>query len=437
MTKIVIKRNQGSGFTNIPNYFIQDTSLSIGARGIMAYILSQRDDWIIYKSHLMKVFKKGKYAIRTVINELEKAGYLSCKDNRIKKTIKNGSKFASISNNLIKNNSLSAQARGLMAYFLSFPDDWMIYKAQLIKNSKEGRYAITSAMDELKKAGYLFCKKNGNRGCWQYYVFTEIPTEEELEFLFPKNKIFKISENQPLSISNCQVPNYQIFKISKNQPLIKTNLKYIKHTYKKESKPKKVEPKKTEATASLASKEAHSFSFSKGIQECADLFENNLKSVRSNYKITEAIRLEWMRNMNEIVATGEGTVEEIHDVLVWVSGNVFWHNRIHTGKTLRSKFSELCSYMNPRLKSNNTNSLGYDKNSDKDYDEKKKLLSGLCEYLVTRYQRDMFKINRLKHTDSYFKDESKDVFISVKDSLNEMKEKIFCNYPEFKLCYKY
>jgi hypothetical protein len=75
-----------------------------------------------------------------------------------------------------------------MAYFLSFPDDWMIYKAQLINDSKEGRHAIISAMGELKKLGYLFCKKNGNRGCWQYYVFTEIPTEEEFQDFFEKDR---------------------------------------------------------------------------------------------------------------------------------------------------------------------------------------------------------------------------------------------------------
>lgn len=291
-----------------------------------------------------------------------------------------------------------------------------------------GLETVKYTIEKLVKDGVLirknFNKKKFDKTWW--YAFAD----EEL-FVGNSKKVCK--DNSPYETRKSP---YETRKSP--APIPDTKTTYIR----KESKPKKVEPpkvipKKTEATASLASKEAHSFSFSKGIQECADLFENNLKSVRSNYKITEAIRLEWMRNMNEIVATGEGTVEEIHDVLVWVSGNVFWHNRIHTGKTLRSKFSKLCSYMNPRLKSNNTNSLGYDKNSDKDYDEKNKLLSGLCEYLVTRYQRDMFKINRLKHTDSYFKDESKNVFISVKYSLNEMKEKIFCNYPEFKLCYKY
>ena len=120
--------------------------------------------------------------------------------------------YTYIPNSLIQNNSLSAQARGLMAYFLSFPDNWMIYKAQLIKNSKEGRYSITSAMDELKKVGYLFCKKNGNRGRWQYYVSSKVTNKEELEDFFEKDRKFDeltdkekyeyFMANQPISPDN-------------------------------------------------------------------------------------------------------------------------------------------------------------------------------------------------------------------------------------------
>ena len=69
--------------------------------------------------------------------------------------------YTYIPNSLIQDNSLSAQARGLMAYFLSFPDDWMFYKDQLINDSKEERHAITSAINELQNAGYISYGKNG------------------------------------------------------------------------------------------------------------------------------------------------------------------------------------------------------------------------------------------------------------------------------------
>jgi hypothetical protein len=401
----------------------------------MNYILSQRDDWIIYKSYLMKVFKKGAHAIRTSINELQNAGYLSCENNRIKKIIKNGTKFTCIPNSLIQNNSLSAQARGLMAYFLSFPDNWMIYKAQLIKNSKEGRYSITSAMDELKKVGYLFCKKNGNRGCWQYYVFTEIPTEEEFKLFLRTNKISNSSLNE--SISNYQVSNYQVSKISKKPLLINTNLKYIKHTYKKESKPKKVEPKKTEATASLASKEAHISIFSKEAQECTNILCEHLRTLSADWRITRKNERYWTSQFEKMIQEDKRSIERMKSALIWMPTNKFWSEVILSGKIFRRNFDKLCRSMESKHKNNNSNGLYYDKDHDKDYGEKRNLLSNCCKHAEIRYQYDSFKINGLKYTDSYFKDESKDVFISIKNSLSGMKEIITRHYPEFKLCYKY
>ena len=53
----------------------QDTSLSWAARGVLAYLLSKPDDWIIKTRDLEQQCKRDK--VYTILAELEAAGYLS------------------------------------------------------------------------------------------------------------------------------------------------------------------------------------------------------------------------------------------------------------------------------------------------------------------------------------------------------------------------
>lgn len=49
---------------------------------------------------------------------------------------------------------LSLRARGMLAYFLTKPDDWEINIRDLMRQTPEGREALTTAMRELEKYGY-------------------------------------------------------------------------------------------------------------------------------------------------------------------------------------------------------------------------------------------------------------------------------------------
>ncbi|MEN8220826.1 MAG: helix-turn-helix domain-containing protein, partial [Pseudomonadota bacterium] len=68
------KRN--THFVQIDNNSLSDPSLSMKAKGLLSYLLSCSDNWIIRISHLMKHFSDGKTAIRSALKELETCGYL-------------------------------------------------------------------------------------------------------------------------------------------------------------------------------------------------------------------------------------------------------------------------------------------------------------------------------------------------------------------------
>lgn len=63
--------------------------------------------------------------------------------------------FTQIPNAWIRDERLSHRARGVLAVLLSHRDGWETSVEHLVKNGKEGRDAIRSALNELLEVGYL------------------------------------------------------------------------------------------------------------------------------------------------------------------------------------------------------------------------------------------------------------------------------------------
>ena len=64
-------------FTQIPNAWLRDNRLSFKARGILSLIMSHREGWSLSIQSLADQNLEGKDAIRSAIEELETAGYLT------------------------------------------------------------------------------------------------------------------------------------------------------------------------------------------------------------------------------------------------------------------------------------------------------------------------------------------------------------------------
>jgi biotin operon repressor len=69
-------------FTQIPNAWLRDSRISLGAKGLLAQLLSHAPGWRISQESLGHSNGVGRDAIRTLINELLDAGYLMRSEDR-------------------------------------------------------------------------------------------------------------------------------------------------------------------------------------------------------------------------------------------------------------------------------------------------------------------------------------------------------------------
>lgn len=85
--------------------------------------------------------------------------------------------FTPLSNKLLQDMRLSLDTRGLLAFIISLPADWIIYKENIQKQLGFGRKRMDRIWSEAKRYGYLQSKKfREPNGTWNYeYTISDVP----------------------------------------------------------------------------------------------------------------------------------------------------------------------------------------------------------------------------------------------------------------------
>ena len=75
--KIVIRQTESSGWTSVPHDLTNNPDISWKAKGLWTWLASRPEGWVVRLSHLVTQATDGASGVRTGLDELEAAGYIS------------------------------------------------------------------------------------------------------------------------------------------------------------------------------------------------------------------------------------------------------------------------------------------------------------------------------------------------------------------------
>ncbi|GLC88671.1 DnaD domain protein [Lysinibacillus piscis] len=133
------------------------------------------------------------------------------------------SNYVVMNRTALNDNRLSWRAKGIMAYMLSMPDDWVFYQDELITHSCDGKTAFDGGFKELKKHGYVERRQVKDEQTqkithWETIVH-EIPFEPQPE----KPVGGKTTHWETTHLEIHPVENQQLLSTDINQVLNKPN----------------------------------------------------------------------------------------------------------------------------------------------------------------------------------------------------------------------
>jgi hypothetical protein len=86
--------------------------------------------------------------------------------------------FVMIDRRVIENPKLSWKAKGLLAYLLSRPDNWVVRFRDLVKHAPDGAHTVRAAMKELRDVGHVVVeteREGGRITKWIYHIHEAPP----------------------------------------------------------------------------------------------------------------------------------------------------------------------------------------------------------------------------------------------------------------------
>ena len=80
----VFKIEKNKNYTVMSNYHLRDKNLSYKAKGLLSFMLSLPEDWDYSINGLVSISKEKVKAIRNILQELQRYGYLVIEKNKMR-----------------------------------------------------------------------------------------------------------------------------------------------------------------------------------------------------------------------------------------------------------------------------------------------------------------------------------------------------------------
>lgn len=136
--------------------------------------------------------------------------------------------FTIIDNAVLQNVNLSFEARGFMAYLLSFPNDWSFSISGIVKSSGTSESVVRRLLAELQAEGYIVINrhidKNGRVTRWSWDLFERAKIPESVQMLkSPDVEIARCGNHQMWNAPHVEEPGGGFTTCGKNDTIQSTN----------------------------------------------------------------------------------------------------------------------------------------------------------------------------------------------------------------------
>lgn len=230
---------------------------------------------------------------------------------------RNSDKFVMISRRSIQDKRLSWEARGLLAYLLSKPNDWTVIVESLVNESPNARRdRVYRILNELEELGYCVKRnlRDGNRFVGVERTIHETPVSG-----------FSVSE---VSVS--------VTSVSEKSDT----------TGERDNKREKEQDK-----YSLANEVANDNGMPKAFEDspfkdkALFLCELLAQLITDNGNRCGKITKKWKVDMDLVMRIDERNPHEVEQVLRWSQANAFWCGNILSPQKFRAKYDTLRTQM--------------------------------------------------------------------------------------------
>ncbi len=243
-----------------------------------------------------------------------------------------------------QNTEVSSDARGILWYILSLPNDWVSHPMHLAKVNKMGKDKIYKIINILRKFGYCerrVEKDSRGRHVSTTYVFYEV-SQKWVADLYEKEQKYPLPENPEAENpdpENKDITDYIDYKIDKQ---------YIRDI----TPPIPPQKKAASPKAAKAAEERNSSSldFSPEVEQVAAKMQETLKEEKPDYKPPKSqdqIKI----SIEQMIRLDKRTAEKIISVFRWAVADPFWADKMfkpNPAKYLREKFDQLEMKMNAK-----------------------------------------------------------------------------------------
>lgn len=230
------------------------------------------------------------------------------------KRAKRKTNFTIISNVGLRDPDLTLKAKGLLAYMLSLPDDWIFYESELVKHSIDGKASIRSGLKELEEKGYLL--KEQERSSDGKFKNVDWVLHDEPWTGFRSTG--KRSTDNP-STDKRSTENRTLLNTNSTKNLSKQNTDKTKENSRNSAKAKYADT----SPCIIFAKEFFS-----------EIKKNNPEAKEPNFQ-------KWADDIRKAVQIDNRSIANLREVMLWSQQDDFWKGNILSAKKLREKYDQL------------------------------------------------------------------------------------------------